>query len=293
MPGHTPKFANNEPGSPLRTCKSIMTRRADGGRCSRLGAWASGRLLSVETNPKMETTLTEDFVLCNLSSCLTLRDTLRLGSVCKRLRAQLEEPFLWEYLIQTKFSGMDKRLQNGFLIEDVAHPKHRYLQTILSQKVSTAGKDVCIAGLSIPDDPKQETWWILEEGGDFGHYATLRTICWGEWFAWRYLPAGDYDLVLRTRWTTADFDRVERPTLYQCRLLPPDAADPSTLRADPATGVDRFNRVKGLLEGAGAPLADFAVSDADRAALRATRGHWVHHNLGTVHVPRPGLVTVR
>jgi hypothetical protein len=240
-----------------------------------------------------QNTLTRDFVLCTLSSFLPLREILRLGSVCKHLRAQLEEPFVWTHLIQSTFGEFDQNQYDGqvdYIADTDLHAKQRYLQLALSQKVSTAGQDVCIAGLTKPEDPKQETWWVLEDGGDFGQHASLRTICWGEWFAWRRLPAGTYDLLLRTRWTTADFDRVERPTLYQCRLLSLDA-NPSAIRA--GGGVDRFNRVKGMLEGAGEPLREIAVSDEDRAALRATRGQWVFHNLGAVHVPRPGLITVR
>ena len=238
--------------------------------------------------------LGRDFVLCILSSFLSLRETLRLSLICRRVKSQLDEPFVWEYIIRSKFGQDDPTVEKTDLPErNRIHAKLRYLRWVLSQKISTAGRDVCIAGLSIPEDPKQETWWLLENGGEFGRYATLRTICWGEWYAWRRLPAGSYDLVLCTRWTTSDFNRVERPTLYQCRLLPSDTADPSAIRTDTETGIDRFNGVKGRLENGGAPLRDFIVSDKDRAALRDTQGQWVLHNFGTVHVPRAGIVTVR
>mmetsp|Transcript_7939 Transcript_7939/g.17036 ORF Transcript_7939/g.17036 Transcript_7939/m.17036 type:complete len:317 (+) Transcript_7939:133-1083(+) len=232
-------------------------------------------------------------MLSNILSTLTLREIITLSATCRHVRAQLKLPEPWDQLLATRYSSLPQIITTT----DDEHPRVTYMQLAMSQRVSTASKDVSIAGLPAEGD-LEEDWWALEQGGDFGRHAVLRTICWGEWFAWRWLPAHEeYDVVIKMKWTSRDFERTERPTMYQVTLFPPDL-DPSQQKGSKDMAAARFNRIKHILDKDPVPegcerLKEYSVSDADRSRLGSTLHRWVYLNMGAVRVPRDGLVAVR
>lgn len=227
-----------------------------------------------------------------LAAYLSLRDLIRLGATCRTFKESLNQPSLWEILTQALQGSGDG---HGSEPRASAEPRATYMHAAITHhRVSTSSADVAIAGLSAPNDPVKETWWNLVDGGDFGRHAQLNNICWGEWFAWRRMPAaGSWDVVIKMKWTSRDFDRVEKPTTYSARLYPHDLND---LGAFDNGQRDKFGQVKDFLNDGfpNAPLLlEYIVSAEDRAAFRRTQGQWTLLNLGAVTLLSSGLVSLR
>ncbi|KAH9099130.1 hypothetical protein LEN26_016317 [Aphanomyces euteiches] len=186
---------------------------------------------------------------------LPLRDVLRLeytarGIVTRSVWASLASTF------EASVAG-NNNADNPEPSQDDIHPKIKYLNLALNQKTSTAGKDMFILHFQ-PNGP----YWHLIEGGDFGVCAHLRTVCWGEWWAYRELPASNYDIVIRMKWGGKDFDRV-RSMHFDCNI-----------------------------DGTDEPLLSVDLSDDIKEGFRRNGDSWINLNIGFISLASRSKVCV-
>ncbi|KAF0699066.1 Aste57867_10339 [Aphanomyces stellatus] len=193
---------------------------------------------------------------------LTLRDLLRLEATAKDLVTKDLWGFLHEQFKQSVANNTNadnpESMPFWHMVDEAAiEPKAAYLNLLMNQKTSMVGRDTSIVHFA-SDGP----YWRPQDGqGEFGRYAYLRTVCWGEWWSHRQLPPSAYDVVIRMKWTSSDFDRVNPMTFD-------------------VTGDE------------GLPLLAFAVTAADKKNWSVSRGDWINFNIGTISLHAKQQVTV-
>ncbi|KAF0745073.1 hypothetical protein Ae201684P_011242 [Aphanomyces euteiches] len=135
-----------------------------------------------------ETTLWKDVLTGDAAEkivvFLPLRDVLRLEYTARGIVTRS----VWASLASTFEASVarNNNADNPEPSQDDIHPKIKYLNLALNQKTSTAGKYMFILHFQ-PNGPH------------FGVCAHLRTVRWGEWWAYRELPASNYDIVIRMK----------------------------------------------------------------------------------------------
>ncbi|KAH9126440.1 hypothetical protein AeMF1_003127 [Aphanomyces euteiches] len=180
---------------------------------------------------------------------LPLQDVLRLEVTAARIVTK----DVWTFLISTfeaSIEGISNADNPTMPREDEdVDPKANYLNLVLNQKTSTGGNDMSICHFA-PNGP----YWHLIEDGDFGSCMHLQSVCWGDWSAFRELPPSVYDVVVRMKWDSQDFDRVD-PMHFDCTVE---------------------------MEGPQEPLLSIDLSDDTKEDFRRNVGRWINLNLGSI-----------